>query len=272
MLGKLIKNEFMQRYKPFLTVFAGIIGMSMFIRVIDFLDNELVIDSMYFNIFVGITATIYAIGMFGSAVGIPLMIVVDFGNRFFKSQGYLTHTLPVKTSKIIFARMVCDLATVACMALIYPLALCIATGNFDFYEELVDAVWRFVNISGSAVDKATIAANVVMVFIALFMGSLLTIWHFNVSYSIGHMFNKAKRILSVISYIVIYLIMEAGILVVGKLITTPAIRDALRFDNMDSTSGAMLAIMGGINVLMIICIAVFAWITNMICKYRLNIE
>ena len=63
-----------------------------------------------------------------------------FRTRFYKDQAYLTHTLPVKTSTILVARMVCDIVLVIGISISWVISLCIAFGDAGFYKDLVDFI------------------------------------------------------------------------------------------------------------------------------------
>ena len=121
MLGKLIKNEFVQRGKQTFAILVGILLYSVVILILHTLKDNDIINNNYYNAFVGMASVVYVFIIFASAIGIILLMFLDFGKRLFKDQGYLTHTLPVKTTDIMTSRIVFDTVAILAMAIVYPL-------------------------------------------------------------------------------------------------------------------------------------------------------
>lgn len=83
-----------------------------------------------FAVFVKLVDVMFALAMFAVIVMVVLLPCLDFRNRFFKDQGYLTHTLPVKTSTLIGARLICDLVMIAWMVAVYGACCLRRNGEF----------------------------------------------------------------------------------------------------------------------------------------------
>lgn len=274
MLGKLIKNEFIQRGKQLLTIFIGTIILSLFVCLTNYIYEEGIIVNSYFEVFNALTVGIYILTLIGIIVGIIAITVTDFGNRLFKDQGYLTHTLPVSTFKMILSRMVYDLFMIAGIAALYPLSISIVFRDFSFYEDLIDVAWAILDLTGSTLDKVTISGIILMIFIALLLGSLLSIWHFQIAYAIGSMFSKSRKSIAVAVYIGMYLMMQGIIMLITKIISKESITafsDKLT-ESFDSSGSLWLVMLGVINIVMIIGILLYGIVTNLICKHRLNLE
>lgn len=274
MLGKLVKNEFVHRSKAIITIFIGVIVLSIIQGILYLCESKELIAGQFFDMFFGIFTFIWVVGLMSSFVGVLIVSIGDYGNRFFKDQGYLTHTLPVKTSKLILARIIFDLAMILMMVLAYPLAISIAVRDFSMYDDLIDGVYKFVEVSCGGVEKALVVADVLGIIIAIFLGALFEIWHFNAAYALGHMFNKSKRALSVVFYIVIYIIVQTLVFWVLQIADTPVIAKMIRnvADGIDTEPGALLLVLTVMNIGMVIGVAVLAVITNVVCKRRLNLE
>lgn len=274
MLGKLIKNEFVHRGKPVATVFAGMIVLSLFECIISLIRDKGIANSVYFDLFFGIMTTVWIISLFAGFFGILMLSIGDYGNRFFKDQGYLTHTLPVKSSKLILARMICDVAIILAMIIVYPLVISIAVRNFEFYSEIIDFVYDFVSANIDGVEKALIVVDFISIIIGVFLGALFEVWHFYTAYAIGHMFNKGKKVASVVSYIVIYVVVQIIVLLFMRLMEIPQIDKIVKEigNGIDSAPGELLLVLSVVNIVMVIGLAILAVVTNTVFKRRLNLE
>ena len=157
MLGKCIKNEFVNRSGLVGMISAGVMLFAVIVLGLDKLYN--VVGTTAFAVFVKLVDVMFALAMFAVIVMVVLLPCLDFRNRFFKDQGYLTHTLPVKTSTLIGARLICDLVMIAWMVAVYGLAVCVATGNFEVFSDFVGFVQQFLSMSGMTVDRGLIVLD-----------------------------------------------------------------------------------------------------------------
>lgn len=274
MLGKLIKNEFVHRSKPIAATFAGMLVLSLFECIVSLFHEKELITGVYFDMLFGILTVIWVIGLIASFIGILMLSIGDYGNRFFKDQGYLTHTLPVKTSKLILARMICDVVVIIAMVIVYPLVISIAVRDFSFYSEIVDIIYELVGYRAAGIERVVVVFDLISIVAAAFLGWLFEVWHFYTAYAIGHMFNKGKRAASAICYVIIYLIIQVVGLLFIRVMENPMVNDALYniIKSIGTGSGALLIVLLVLDIGMVIGLAIFAVITNTIFKRRLNIE
>ncbi len=275
MLGKCIKNEFVNRWKQVAALLGGILIFSVVVLDMGILNDKVIKnDNDTYNAIVMITEVIYVCALIAAIVGMMLLPFLDFSKRFFKDQGYLTNTLPVKTSTLVVGRMVCDVCMVVLAALVYPLAGCIATGDFGFFLEIGDKITYWLNIAGSNVDAALVWAVIVAAFIAVFLGILFSLWQLNTAYAFGHIFNKGKRLLSVAAYIVLWIIFECVMILLNKLVEIPGIHKWLSdaADSIETSVGSMLLVLSLIDIGMLLGVVVLAVATSYILKDHLNLE
>ena len=97
MLGKLIKNEFVNRWKSILGIYGIISVLGLLYALVNFLHEDVGVNNRYFELFGAIIVITFALSIYISMVVIVLQSFGDYNKRFFKEQAYLTHTLPVKT-------------------------------------------------------------------------------------------------------------------------------------------------------------------------------
>ncbi len=259
MLGKLIKNEFVQRGRNVCLLWLLALGMSVFNLIVsniinvDIGDNAVLFEGMVY-----ITTILVLVGSFAMVVATGFM---DYNTRFFKDQGYLTHTLPVKTESILFARIVGDLVIAALTAVLYPTFVCIAMGDFEFWMDVLDFLSLLFN--NSDMDYMVIF----ILTIILVMFSFLTVmWHYYASYAMGHSFRSGKRALSIIIYIGLYLLGMGIVLATDEPINE--IYERLDFNGLNEIIFSMVVTIVYSALATVICFL----ITDYTCKKRLNLE
>ena len=99
MVGKLIKNEFKANL-TFLTpiyIVSAVLAAILYVIFIKAIDAESAELSALLIIGIGLVG----LGIF---IGTIVSIIINFNKSMFKDQGYLTFTLPVRSSQLLFAK------------------------------------------------------------------------------------------------------------------------------------------------------------------------
>lgn len=253
MLGKLIKNEFVQRGKTVCGIYLALLVTSI-VENLMYLANNNTNNDVIKNLH-AITSITFVLVFFGSAAMIVLVGFQDYNKRLFKNQGYLTHTLPVKSSTMLFARSVCDLGVCLSMVIIFPLCLSIALSNFDMLKEIFDIINAvFFQMSNKEIRRVAIAILVLMFFMLLH-----GIWLYYFAYAAGHSFNKNKKAIFVLIFV--------GSFVVGELLLSVVLSCVDDMKEIDDVTSAMI---GGLIFAVYTVISFVA--TSDICKKHLNLE
>ena len=254
MLGKLIKNEFVQRWKSLVSVYGGLLGAAflvfLFGAITDYGKSGPDILCMLFEIFM----LVYVVGFYA---GIPASVIMAFGDynkRMFKDQGYLTHTLPVDISEVLIARLICDLCVCASVGIIAPVSLIIASGELKVFEEMADIVAWIMDSPNSDEIMKTIGT----VIFTCAVGLLYFMWMYYMSYAVGHSYRTGKRWKSIGIYILTYLVSGTAVSVFSEELT----------DSNVSINAAIIVV----DIMMLVCVCVFMVITGSTCKRRLNLE
>ncbi|MBE5944691.1 MAG: hypothetical protein E7258_07200 [Lachnospiraceae bacterium] len=253
MLGKLIRYEFVNRWKNILLIY-GVLGVITVITcILGILVEDLEVRGRFIEILYGLFVFTFSGGYFVSIAGIMLMSMADYGRRMFKDQGYLTHTLPVKTIYILLARLVCDICICASMAIYYPTVLGIATKDNEIYKTIINHI-KFMLNPGNTRDKI----EFVLALLAMALVVLLAIWMYYAAYALGHSCAKGKKVFSVLAYIAFYFTTIYGV--------------ALLLDGGYSNSSSDTGFAICFNLLLVVYIAILILLTNLICTRRLNLE
>lgn len=264
MLGKCIKNEFVNRSGLVGMISAGVMLFAVIVLGLDKLYN--VVGTTAFAVFVKLVDVMFALAMFAVIVMVVLLPCLDFRNRFFKDQGYLTHTLPVKTSTLIGARLICDLVMIAWMVAVYGLAVCVATGNFEVFSDFVGFVQQFLSMSGMTVQRGLIVLDGVLALLMMWLGVMCNIWTINAAYA----FTKGKRIWSVVFFALIQMIYGILVVVFSEILSKQDID--LVLEQISSTAKQYLVVLMTVTIIEVVGIAVLAVATTLTCKHKLNLE
>lgn len=101
MLGKLIKNEFIQTSKSLITVYAAA-GVTILFMLLSYITDItwIGVTGSSVLIFIGFAAIIMTL----------VMIVNNFARSLYGNQGYLSYTLPVKCSSLLFSKFIVSFA------------------------------------------------------------------------------------------------------------------------------------------------------------------
>ncbi len=253
MLGKLIKNEFVNRTKPILGLYAIVGVLAIVHALLNFVTADLGVNNQYMEITYALILITFVLSVYVSVVAIIAYSFNDYGTRLFKEQGYLTHTLPVKTIHVLFARMICDLCVCASMAIFYPLAICVSARDFSFIKVVYNEISSIL-VHGNVI---TVAFDLTKLIITLSLLALFASWLYYASYALGHSFSTGKRSKSVFFAIAFYIVI-VNIIVFLEI----ALLDRVDFNYRHDL----------INIFLFIGVGIFVAITNTICKRRLNLE
>lgn len=224
MLGKLMKYDMKIQMKllGILYLVVGLFaGVSAIFEVIDrnFSDSRKVIHTI--NILTGGLAVLAVIVML---VGSYIYMILRFRKNLFKDEGYLMHTLPVKAWQLYLSKWISATLGFAISVLAAAVALCLAYLHIPNFFDI---------ISGLEASGAPGWYAPMMIFTLLIsIPSSFTQFYISLAFGYTVQLNTTspvnKDLLSVISYVVLYMIQQAlGIvmLVVWGLINASAIMD-----------------------------------------------
>ena len=263
MLVKLLKNDYYNRGKTLLFLCASIIVDAFLLHFI--YESELC-NERYGA--VGIVFTlVMALGFIILYISFPALLfysVSDFGKRYFKDQGYFTHTLPVKTSVLLMARMVADVINTIIITITYLIVGSVMADDYSVIKNIISNMGKLYS------DREVTAGEEMLAFflrtLVFLLGVLFVLWQYNAAYSAGHMYNNGKKIKSFAFFFAFY-VAEVFLL---ALITEP-VGDIFINGNMDVVEIQLFELVFWV-VLEIIGIVSMGMITHSVCKKNLNLE
>lgn len=206
MLGKVLKHDLIATSRYFIPIFLAFVIVS----IINKITFEFGIVSSSDNQFLEISSILFLTLYIFSVVAVYVLVYVFITMHFYQTmsgeQGYLTHTLPVKTTTLINGRLLCaaiwqSIAFILVFASFGLLLIGHLTSEefYMFTSHMNEALSLY---SGNAATFWIIIGGTLIS--SLFASPLM----FYVSIALGNLFKKQKIAGSVISFIAIYVIMQ----------------------------------------------------------------
>jgi len=208
MLRKLIKYDILADYKRYGIVFAAMFLFSILLMVLDRL-TDVFKENRFFQIMMVICVMLF----FAAAIVMFTMIFVIATIRFYKNlvrdEGYLMHTLPVPTWKLIMSKFITTYIWSAAATVIMGICFGIVAGEplwlfkLDVGWELLESAFVEDTVNGTAEQLRNffLVCSVVMVLTPGFM-----VLHIYMSLALGNLFHAHKLGMSVLMFFALYIV------------------------------------------------------------------
>ncbi len=267
MLGKLIKYDFKAIFKFF-------IPMSIFILVYScigtllfrFDDADSYANSKQGEYIIMLVIGIYILTCFAYFIITQGIIVVNFYKSMVTDTGYLTHTLPVKKSTLLTAKMISGFVTMLLTYMIFFICLVIMldipTIFIEHQNEIFDAISQAIGEVGSGIFVRGIIS---ILFLAM-VGIIQSLSMFFLAIALGQLMNRHKVVGSLVSYFAIALVFQIAFSILSVNVTT----------NIDSVVTDVFKLLSNIfssmSVAMLFVSAGMLLLTHYIFKRKLNLD
>lgn len=281
MLGKLIKYELKATSRWFLPIYALAlllapieritIGMGMHLRLPEPWAG---ISSMGFFLL----TLAYVLSLVAAGVASTLLVIYRFYKNLTTNEGYLMHTLPVKTSELIWSKAVASILWTIVSGIVICLSLIVLSFSTEGWNSamqyLPNAFSYFIKMYGSDYRVWLLFAEIILLML---IGSLYSIFMVYAAISIGQLFSRHRLLGSFGAYFVL----TYGIQILAGVVAFPAFNSIAESLNMsglyqDSYIQALSLITGFIMPFLLLGIALVAailyYITWYIFKNKLNLE
>lgn len=206
MLGKLIKQEFKNTYKLMLALYGAYAG----IAVLAGISAHLLASGKAENI-EGLPIAILPIFILSSIavyVATFIYICVNYYKTMYSLQGYLTHTLPVKTTTIFNVKLLVSFIWLLASIFILFVAVFLVV-NLASYGEFFNLLTQFnpADFSRRFFEEFGMKFSTVFTYgvICCFLGLLVMILWIFTSFSIGQLSGKHRVAISVVTAVGIYM-------------------------------------------------------------------
>lgn len=196
MLGKLLKYDFRSMGKQFAFIWPAALLLALLNR---FTLGSIGSSDTVQELLSGIAMLVYVSILIAMFVIALIFIIQRFYLGLLGDEGYLMHTLPVKSWQLITSKAICALVAsvvsilvaVISIVLLVPGAL---SGILSFWPRFFAALGR---------EGGNGILLLVEMLVLAVVGTLAAFFQLYLAMAIGHLFNKNRIAMSVVAYIVI---------------------------------------------------------------------
>lgn len=203
MLTKLLKKDFQATSRYFIPLIIGFIVISTFCKIFFEVGIVSSTDNDFILIVTTIFLSLYVIYIIGFYILTYVIIVGDFYKTMVSEQAYLTHTLPVKTSTLLYSKIIVSVVwqTFVELLIIFSFFLFVIGHMSDI--NLTELLMQFEMVMG-----ISFKLYITFIAICLFLGSIFNPLLFFTSIALGHLFGKHRVLGAILSYIGIYSVLQ----------------------------------------------------------------
>lgn len=256
MLLKLLKYDFRAMWKQFSLIWGAALVLALVNRFTLFRDTDnsvLSKDGLFMFAFMSVIAAMFVIAV--------IFVVSRFSKGLLGDEGYLMHTLPVRSWQLVASKLICGIVTwVGCgvVALFSPV-LMLPLNLPDLFQL---SLWR--NLFHGVMKHPDVLALmaefclVILAFIVLLIASMY------LAMSIGHLFSRHRRLISTAAFIGLYILIANLYDWVFSYQFVQSLVDAA----LVNAHGSMLTA----SAVMLVPAAVFLAAVCWILEHKLNLE
>lgn len=281
MLGKLIKYELKATSRWFLPIYALALLLAPIERITIEAGQNLRLPLPWARIasigFFLLTLA-YVLSLIAAGVASMLLIIYRFYKNLTTNEGYLMHTLPVKTSELIWSKAAASILWSIVSSIVVCLSLVILVFNTEGFnavmQYLPDVFSYFMKMYGSDYRIWILFVEIILLMIT---GSLYGIFMIYAAISIGQLFSRHRLLGSFGAYFVL----TYGIQILTGVIAIPAVNsigDSLNISGLSQNPyDQILSLMTGFAMPFLllgtaVVAAILYYITWYIFKNKLNLE
>ena len=223
MLGKLIKYEFKSTSRVMWFLYGALIVVGALLGFMLRIDDDSNLSIMPFyassettqkalQITMGALGGIYVLMIQAIFIMTIIMIITRFNRNLLGGEGYLMHTLPVKTHNLILSKGIVAIiwgAIAVLSGILSGLFFSITSGVLGLI--IKENAWA--QIWGSI--KEMFGLNTVLFIIAIVIGCISTVMAFYFAMAIGNLANKNKFLYAVLAYVGIQVVLSIIVSVIG---------------------------------------------------------
>lgn len=266
MLGKLLKYEFQATGRLTLIFYAALVFMSAVLKFgMIIVPDHIKRHTMFMIPSAGIV-TIYIILFVAAFVVTWLLIIQRFYKNLIQNEGYLMHTLPVKTWQLITSKTITASIWAIASIIVAIISLEILFGSFMDIPELFLEIIQSINFDMSVLTTAGYSILTVFIIISFIVANILILY---ASMAIGQTVNKHKILGSFAAYIVIRCVLQ----IIGLTFIVMLGEMSLDFTLFatNPTAAVYLTLVFILLMELVTCVAFFA-ITEYFMRKKLNLE
>ena len=199
MLLRLLKYDFRAMWKQFSLIWGAALVLALVNRFVLFQDTDNAIlskDGLFMFAFVSVI-----VAMFVIAVG---FVINRFSKGLLGDEGYLMHTLPVRSWQLVLSKLICGVVTWAgCVvvailspALMLPLSLSNLL-QFPLWRDIFRGIIKHPDMLALLAEFCLVILSFIVLLIAVMYLSMAA----------GHLFSRHRRLISVAAFIGLYILL-----------------------------------------------------------------
>lgn len=275
MLGKLIKHEWLSTWKvP--TALCIYISILTILGCVSFLSPMWESDHILIEIIAALSVILYIFSLFALTITVFVYFVVRFYRNMYTNEGYLMHTLPVKTWELLFSKGLLFFiwTLISALVMIFSVSLLVLTAVSTIDGVALSTIWETFKAGIPELSALweelfgfSFGAYWLIVALSSLIGIIYAILMIYTSISVGQLFHKFKVLASFIAYACISFIVQTIVSLIQMPLMMINIENNLgEFGNVFSST---IWIALAINIVLAI---VYACITNFIMRKKLNLD
>lgn len=199
MLRKLLKYDFRNSGRLLLPIYAGLLLISLF--------GKLILET---NLYQTVPSSIqilsvmtYVLIIIVCFVGTPIYFVVYFYRSFYTDKGYIVHSLPITTHQKLISKVISSFI----MELI-TFAICLLSISMILYDREVFSYIRraflSIDVNFRAMTDVSFQTFLMLTFVAMLTSILTQLLMLFAAISIGQFFNTHRILGAIGAYLILY--------------------------------------------------------------------
>ncbi len=211
MLKKLIKYDLMADYGKYSIAFIGLLLISIVILFLDKM-TAWIKDNVFFEAALSFTLMLFFLAATALFVMIAVFATIRFYKNIVRDEGYLMHTLPVPTRKLIASKLITSYIWFAAALVVVCICLGVAMGEPLWLTKIIsekDIILETLTINGMGISNSQFTSILVGYILTLIISPALILTHIYFSLALGNLFNRHKLRWSVVMFFALYCIEQA---------------------------------------------------------------
>ncbi len=278
MLGKLVKYDLKAGRHIFVAIYLFLIICAVITRIMAALGGIESMDSngsVFFLFYIG-SFLLMVLGIIVSCVITLVWIVLRYRNNLLRDEGYLMHTLPVTSLNLYFGKMIssiilylADIIVIFAAFIISGLPKIIGIGWDDFVRFRINMGKSVYYIRG----YIFIVFFAVLLFIALYMALAQIFASLNIGYVLPFGKGNSRDLVSIVVYIITYIIMQIiGLVTVVATAFISIGRSGFELMAEDEVIRYVYCMFGACMVVFIVISLIYSTISIKLMQTKLDLE
>lgn len=272
MLGKLIKYEFKGSGRLLIPLYGLITVLALITRI--FNGISIYEFSTLGQIAMGIVVFVYGLTIMAVMLTTIFLIIQRFASTVYGAEGYLTHTLPVKSRDIIISKIISAIVWTILSGIISFISIVIIGYQKGMFGDIFQAI-EMLKVEIGAEGVGQIISIMSSMMMASLLGTIAMIMMIYMCISIGQLF-KRKFVGSIMAYLGVSFVVSLITGISGNALGESGFFDFMMTMETLNTAQEAVAVFNHfiliISLFYVIKIVVYYFITNHLMTKKLNLE